>query len=323
MEVVCWLAIAWTTGGLLRARITRFSAVDSESDGSWGTDRTSLYAAYRNTLMTLIVLFVVYLTFESRAFIRQTPPEGFTYSSYAHEGAAWLTVALALATLILSVIFRGATMTDSRLPQLRKLAVIWTSLNFALAIAVCNRTLIYVNFNGMTRMRVVAVLGIGSVVGGLVLAVVKIYRRRRFSWVIQRQLWVVLLACYLYAVLPIDTMIHSWNVRQILGGNPAPVVQITAHPVDDECLPVLLPLCNAEDPLLADGIRGLLRIHFEDLTERTDQSREDGWTAWQRHYSRSLTRLQDQRTDWDTLPTRVAAAVALQKLADHAYAEYW
>lgn len=323
VQIVFWIVVAWTTGGLLRSRITQFSTAESDRDPAWGTDGTPLYAAYRNTLVTLIVLFTAYLTFESRAFVDQVPPAGFTYSSYAHEGAAWLTAALALATLILSIIFRGATMTDDRLPRLRRLAVVWSTLNFLLAIAVCNRMLIYINFNGMTRMRVVALLGIGSVVGGLTLAVIKIYRRRSFSWLIQRQLWVVQLAAFLFAVVPVDTLIHTWNVRQILSGNPAPIVQITAHSLDDECLPVLLPLCRVSDPLISEGMCGMIMIREHRLSESIARSRAAGWTAWQRHRQQSLARLRDSQEQWDIMATRAAAAVALQNLADYAYAEYW
>lgn len=326
-QIVFWCAVAWLTGGLLRPTITRFMASDWEREPAAVADGrpvfAPMYAAWRNTLLTLIVLFVVYLTFESRAFVRREPPEGFTYSSYAHEGAAWLTVALAMATLTLSIIFRGLTMADDRLPGLRRLAMVWTVLNLALAVAVCNRMLLYVDFNGMTRMRVVAFLGIGAVVAGFLLVVRKIYRHQQFSWLLQRQLWVVGLAIWLFAVLPVDSLIHRWNVHQILNGNPAPVVQITAHQLDDACLPVLLPLCEDSDPVVARGIAALLNIRVGRLQESIDENRKAGWTAWQGHQSRALSALNTASSKWDIFDSRVSAAAALQRLSDEALEKYW
>jgi len=68
--------------------------IDSETEVA----RSPLYSAYRNTLMTLIVLFTIYLVFEFITLWRREFPPGFYYAGYAHQGAAWLTFALALAT---------------------------------------------------------------------------------------------------------------------------------------------------------------------------------------------------------------------------------
>ncbi len=56
------------------------------------------YPALRNTLWTVIGLFAVYLVFEFMTLWFRSLPPGFYYAGYARERAAWLTVALALAT---------------------------------------------------------------------------------------------------------------------------------------------------------------------------------------------------------------------------------
>ena len=53
-----------------------------------------LFPAFRNTLICLIGLFAVYLVFEFQTLWRREFPPGFYYAGYAHQGAAWLTVAL-------------------------------------------------------------------------------------------------------------------------------------------------------------------------------------------------------------------------------------
>ena len=80
------------------------------------TNPVAYFSACRNTLIAVIVLFAVYLIFEFSTLWFREFPEGFYYSGYAHQGAAWLTVALALATGVLSAVFRTKVVQDARLP---------------------------------------------------------------------------------------------------------------------------------------------------------------------------------------------------------------
>jgi len=166
VELIFWVVTAWWTAGLLRP-VVRTSAKGTNRDtNAAGEVRMPLFTAFRNTLVTVIGLFSVYLVFEFRTLWFREFPLGFYYSGYAHKGAAWLTVALALATVTLSLFFRGSMLRDPRLPRLRQLAWIWSALNLVLALSVYNRLLIYIAYNGMTRMRIVGFLGITSVVIG-------------------------------------------------------------------------------------------------------------------------------------------------------------
>ena len=181
-----------------------------------------MYAACRNTLVTVIGLFAIYLVFEFKTLWWRVFPPGFHYSGYAHQGAAWLTVALALATLILSLALRGSILLDPRLRMLRRWAWIWSLENVLLAIAVYHRLYIYIGFNGMTRMRVVGIFGISAVLIGFLLVLWKIARNRGFLWLLRRHLWTVAIAVYLYSVIPVDVFVVQYNVRRILAGDPAP-----------------------------------------------------------------------------------------------------
>ncbi|MEO2032135.1 MAG: DUF4153 domain-containing protein [Planctomycetaceae bacterium] len=90
----------------------------------------------------------------------------------------------------------------------------WSVLNLVLVLAVYNRLLIYIDYNGMTRMRTVGLLGITSVVGGFVLVLFKINRQYRFLWLVRRQLWVLAAAVYLLLVLPVDVLIRCCVFEQ-------------------------------------------------------------------------------------------------------------
>jgi Domain of unknown function (DUF4173) len=283
-EVLFWLAVIWVATGALRplARETAAQPVfpeDRASSARASQGPAALYAAYRNTLIAVVALFAVYLVFEFRTlWFREFPP-GFHYSGYAHEGAFWLTVTLALATAMLSVVFRGSVLHDARLPVLRRLAWIWSAENFLLAIAVYHRLWIYVGFNGMTRLRVVGFLGISAVVAGFVLVLVKIARRRDFVWLVRRQLWALALFVYLYAVLPIDMIVMRYNVERILVGDPAPSVQITVQPIDAQGLLMLPPLLDAENETIGEGVRAVLSQEHERLA--TAERGASHWTAFQ------------------------------------------
>lgn len=323
-EVGFWLFVAWVTAGLLRPLLDTMIANEADSDAcSMAPAETPMFSAFRNTLLTVITLFSVYLLFEFQTSWFRTFPEGFYYSGYAHQGAAWLTVALALATLMLSLIFRGLTLRDSRLNRLRGLAWIWSALNFLLAIAVYHRMMIYVDYNGMTRMRVVGLLGITSVVGGFILVMLKIARGKNFLWLIRRQLWVVSMASFVFVVSPVDRLIHQYNVSQILAGNSAPIVQITEHPIDNEALPTLLPLCEVEDKRIRDGIQAMLFSRLTTLRGRKVADSASGWTAWQKSTGTSLAALEAAAAGWQEFDSPADRNDAWQELKEFAYERWW
>lgn len=220
-EIAFILAAAYVVLGLLRPIVSPSSFFRGQilpdvpyADIVVRTEPSRLYAAIRNMLVALIVLFAVYLTFEFATLWFREFPKGFHYSGYAHRGAAWLTAALAVVTLVLSITFRGSVLSDPRLPRLRLLAWIWTALSVVLALTVYHRMYIYIDFNGMTRMRTVGLFGITTVVAGLALVVWKVARGRDFAWLIHRQLWALGIAIFLFALTPVDYLVHSYNVRR-------------------------------------------------------------------------------------------------------------
>lgn len=285
LEVAFWIATAWFVVGLLRPTTDEPDVVPLAPSPTLraAAAPAPLYSAYRNTLLTVIVLFTAYLVFEFQSLWFREFPKGFHYSGYAHDGAAWLTFALGLATVMLSMIFRGDVLRDERLSKLKRLAWIWSALNLFLAVAVYHRLCIYVGFNGMTRMRMVGYYGMTAVVAGFGLAVRKIARHRDFVWLFRADLWALAAATILYALTPVDLIVMRYNVTRILTGDPAPSVQISVHPIDAEGLRELFPLLGCDDELIREGVRSLLarteselwvadqkigRVHstWEDLT---------------------------------------------------------
>ena len=322
LEILFCIGVGWLCVGLLRPDVRQVATTDGPDYVSVEPMKSPLFEAFRNTLVMVIGLFAVYLVFEFLTLWFRVFPKGFHYSGYAHEGAAWLTVALGLATLMLSVIFRDTLLDDPRLPWLRKLAWVWSIENLLLATAVFNRLFIYVGFNGMTRMRVIGLLGVASVVVGFLLVVWKIVHNRNFVWLIRRQLWTVSFAAYLYAVLPVDAFVNQYNVGRILAGDPAPSVQISEHPTSAEGLLCLSPLLNCSDEIIRDGIRALLDQKLDEAEVKAVEQQTLGWTAVQGADQRLLAHLRPRPGD-PVKPTDLTQrATALERFRKYAYQWY-
>jgi len=327
-EVVFCITSAWISVGLLRPFIGRVlrdcdaRSVEPESD-ELPQEPAAMYSAFGNTLVTVIGLFAIYLVFEFKTLWFREFPDGFYYSGYAHEGAAWLTVALALSTVVLSLVFREHILHDPRLPRLRWLAWVWSIENLVLALAVINRLFIYINFNGMTRMRIVGMFGISSVVVGFVLVLWKIAHNRDFVWLVRRHMWTVALAVYLFALTPVDAIVVRYNVRRILAGDPAPSVQISVHPISSEGVSLLHPLLNCEDPIIREGVRAMLAERDEQASAEYIKSRQSGWTAFQFADQTTRKNFIQSRQDWARYQSdTVSRERALRRFHDYAYQWY-
>jgi hypothetical protein len=274
-EAVFVFASGWMMLGLLYPSAQKLMSELVPAELSTVKSPSKHYPVARNTVVSLNVLFALYLVFEFATLWFRELPDDFYYAGYAHQGAFWLTVALALSTLILSAIFRGSLLSDPSLSRLKKIALVWSAMNMLLAVAVYNRLFIYIDFNGMTRMRVVGLLGIACVVAGLLLVVVKFWRDRDFVWLIHRQLWVPVLAVISYAIIPVDWIVHEVNVRRVLEGKPASSVQIVAHLHSAEGALPLLKLVDHPDPIIRDGVRALLALWAHELNATPDTIETD------------------------------------------------
>jgi hypothetical protein len=260
--------------------------------------------------------------FEFRTLWFREFPKGFYYAGYAHEGAAWLTASLALATVVLSLIFRGGILRDPRLPRLRRMAWIWSAENLVLAATVYNRLHIYVNFNGMTRMRTVALFGVTAVVAGVILVVWKILHNRDFVWLVRRHLAALAVVVYLFALTPVDALVHTYNVNRVLAGDLAPSVQISVHPINAEGILVLRPLLASDNEIIREGIRAMLADCYVEFARSTREHEQQGWTAFQIAERLVVVRLYATRGDWKQFSDATKRAAALSRFHEYVYQWY-
>ncbi|TWU43721.1 hypothetical protein Q31b_12500 [Novipirellula aureliae] len=291
----CVLALV-IGAGLMRPRsgFTQFGkeeVIEAEPNGT----TASLLPAFRNTLILLIGLFCVYLSFEFSTLWRSEFPEGFYYAGYAHQGAAWLTIALAVATVLLSVIFSGEVLQDSRVNRLRTLAWVWSVLNLLLAMAVYNRLLIYVGYNGMTRMRTVGFFGITVVVIGFLLVLYKIAKHRSFWWLVRAQLIALVLTIVSYSLFPVDYVAHRYNAAKVATGYLHPSVMIAVKPIDNEGMLNLFRLVDHPDPIIREGVKARLANRLEEIRKQRNRN-PNHWTAFQAAENRLLKKLEAHKS---------------------------
>lgn len=299
-QILFWGFILWCMSGLLYPRIEEivFKKIETIDPEKFAPSPDHYYPAFRNVLYSLIALFAVYFVFEFYYLWWREIPKGFRYSEYAHQGAAWLTFALALSTLVIGFTFRGGLLRDLRLPMLKKLAWIWSLENFILAVCAFHRTQIYVHYNGLSRMRIVAVFGIAVVVAGFILVVLKVALRKNFLWLVRRHLWALGLTILLYLLIPVDYFVTRYNVNQILSGNPAPAVQIAVHPIGPDGCGFLLGLLDCPDENIREGARALLAKIQIDLEVRDLRAKKKGWSYFQLAEATALQSLRTMSDEW-------------------------
>ncbi|EMI52336.1 DUF4153 domain-containing protein [Rhodopirellula sallentina] len=282
-----WITLLFSVG---ESHPTTDSPESTETQSQW-------YPPFRNMLLALIALFAAYLVFEFKTLWGREFPDGFYYAGYAHEGAAWLTVALALATFTLSLIFHHDMFRDPRVVSLRKLAWVWSAMNLILALAVYNRLCIYVGYNGMTRLRTIGFFGITLVSIGFVLVIIKILRRHSFPWLIQSQLTAFAIAVVLYSVFPVDYIVHRYNTNRVAAGYLKPSVMVAVKPIDDEGVFPLIDLIDHPDAIIREGVRAMLASRQLDIES---YSRDTPW-SWDRYqYCKTLLyrRLMEHQPKW-------------------------
>lgn len=300
-QIFFWGFILWGMSGLLYPRIEKFLFKQKETidPEKFAPPPDHYYPAFRNVLYSLIILFAVYFLFEFYYLWWREIPRGFRYSEYAHQGAAWLTFALALSTLVIGFTFRGGILRDLRLRILKRLAWIWCLENFILAVCAFHRTQIYVHYNGLSRMRIVAVFGIAVIVAGFILVVLKVARQKNFLWLVRRHLWALGLTILLYLIIPVDYVVTRYNVNQILSGNPAPTVQIAVHPIGPDGCVLLLRLLECPDENIRQGVGTLLAKTQIELERKVSKDTKRGWTFFQLAEIKALEKLKSYSDQWE------------------------
>lgn len=219
----------------------------------------------RNSLAALCVVFLGYLVLDGIHLVSGRPPEGMTTQIYAHQGAFWLTVALAMLTGTVGFLFRGALAHDPSAHAVRRLAHVWTALGLGLALATYARLGIHIHRSGLSDLRIVGISGITSVVVGMLLTARKLALGRSFVWLVRRQLDALAAVAVIYALLPTHLLSAHVNVARIEAGAYGALLHVGPEVRQIESSAAYLALLDHPDVRVRQGVASALLRQSEAL----------------------------------------------------------
>lgn len=310
------LWVAALLGGITLLRpLTR---VDDGSDAAVEGDAPTPHrvALARNTLAGANAVFIAHNAIDARYLWRAELPPGVGHTAYAHEGTFWLTVALALSTAVIGWALHGSSRTDPAARGVRALAYAWVAQDALLAAGAYARTWNYIDYSGLTTLRLVGVAGTTLVVAGLGLLVRKVQAGRSFAWLLRRQCDALVIALVLFTALPTEAFVARFNTVRIARGERRPLLHLYRQALTAEGAPELIPLLASPDPVVRAGVAA--RLVALRRTLQSERSSWQRWTSWSASTPRALARLDAHRASLDVFATerdRRLADAALSRLA--------
>ncbi len=271
-RVVTWAFMLFGAVLLVRPAIRRSSA--SEDAETTGTGTRGALIVARNALVPLNVVFFVYNALDATYLWAGAPPPGVTERQYAHEGAAWLTLALALLTVVVGVMFRGPLAHDPQGKTARILAFAWLAQGLVLALGTFRRLAIHITTSGLSNVRILGIFGTAVVALGLVLVGQKLVKRHTFVWLLRRQLDALVLAVLCFGLLPTHLISARVNVTRVMAHEYQALVNVEEEISEVESAAALLPLLDHDDERIRRGIAALL-LDERDVIRRVANAR--GW----------------------------------------------
>lgn len=244
---------------------------DAASDGVEFMTALATFVCVNALFLAFNVMDAVYLYFKA------TLPEGISWAQYVHRGCSWLTLALVLSTMVIGVIFGRRLTFHPRSRTLRVWSYLWAAQNVVLTMGALRRLQMYIDYNGLTRLRLVGLYGILLVLVGLGVMVWKVGRSRNFLWIVRRYLLALWTTIVVLALTPRDLVCWRYNVDHVMRGNSRPLALLTVQEMSPESYPPLIRLLDHPEPWIREGIAAFLGRCTERLISENPQS----WTRWQ------------------------------------------
>jgi hypothetical protein len=263
LRIILWIVVFFAAASLLRPACVRTRTSDAATSGDVATKTAALVA--RNALVLMNAMFLLYNALDATCLWAGAPPKGVTTQIYAHQGAFWLTVALAMLTAVVGYFFRGALANDPNAKLQRVLGYAWMGQGVILALGTYRRIAIHVAYSGLSDLRIVGILGTTLVVAGMAMVALKLRRTRSFGWLVRKQLDAFAIALVVYSVTPTHLIASSVNVARIERGEYRPLVHMFRQSDSTESAAQLLPLLDHSDVRVRQGVAALLAEKREAL----------------------------------------------------------
>jgi hypothetical protein len=216
---------------------------DLQPDGQ--ADQNGDYLAAFITLILVNLLFLAYNFMDSiYLYFKATLPHGITWTDDTHAGCGWLTFALMISSVVTGYFFRNRLVFHPRAGWLKGLSSVWAVQNVILGIGSLRRLAMYIDYSGLTHLRITGLYGSVLVVAGVGLMAYKVYANRSFFWLIRSYVTAFCLGLVLLAVTPDDWICATYNVNKVIEGKPRALRPLCQKELSPEALPALIPLLD-------------------------------------------------------------------------------
>lgn len=243
------------------------------------------------TLVSVNVLFLAYNAMDSvYLYLKATLPAGITWTDYTHRGCGWLTLGLLVSSVVIGSIFRGGLNFHPRARGLKKLSYVWAAQNGLLAIGSMRRLQMYIDFSGLTHLRITGIYGSLLVAAGLAIMVYKVRTNRGFIWLVRRYVLAFCMALTILALTPNEWVCASYNVKKIMEHKPRALRPVFLKRLSPEALPPLVALLDYErddgdavrQRMVREGVAALLGRHLKELDARDSVcwAKQQGSARW-------------------------------------------
>jgi hypothetical protein len=267
-RVALWASMLGASMLLLRPAVFRWSAAETADNSSESTKVARSVAM--NTLGALNVLFLLYNALDVTYLWAGSPPPGISEREYAHQGAAWLTAAMALLTIVVGVFFRDSLAHDPRAKKARWLAFAWLAQGAVLALGTFRRLGIHISTSGLSSIRILGMVGTALVVVGLLQVGYKLFAGNSFAWLLRRQLDALAVAAALFTLAPTHWLSARINAVRIMEHRYQALVHAEEEVHEAESVAQFLPLLNHDDERIRKGMAALLLNERDSLRERAN-----------------------------------------------------
>jgi hypothetical protein len=311
-RVLAWLVFTVLAISLLRPAL-RLAQGSEAAEPKGDATKTSLLVS-RNALVGLNVLFLAYNALDAAYLWSGHAPAGLSTQKYAHEGAFWLTLALAMLTAVVGTMFRGALAHDLGAKTARTLAYVWMGQGFVLALGTYRRIAIHIAYSGLSDLRIVGILGTTLVACGVALVAYKLRTQRTFTWLVRRQLDAFALTMILYAVFPTHLVSAKVNVARITSGEYRPILHMFRQSKHAESAASLLPLLQHEDKRVRQGVASLLIDERDALRE--EMKSQASWRERDIATGRTLAALEAASPEMEAIVAGVNRTSARETLLE-------
>ncbi|MFK5922311.1 MAG: DUF4173 domain-containing protein [Verrucomicrobiota bacterium] len=213
-------------------------------------------------------------------------PSDVNFSEYVHQGVYNLIACVALAASVLLIIFQQDKQVTNA-PGQKILAHIWIAQNFLLVSSVLLRLKLYVDTYHLSLLRLYVAFFLILVVVGFVLLAIKIHQQRKFSWLVNANLFAVFLLFFIVQGPDDHAFVARYNYQQALQADKQ------NHRIDIPYLtklgppawPTLQLIANNQKHFGAAARQARKQILKVSRDEQKQMENKD-WRSWQyRHWA--------------------------------------